>query len=304
MTSRSVDTKHFFSPLIWLGCGLLAVARADDDHSAARPYDLNIIAPVQVAGSDAAAKEFQATVLPGLLSAVRQLLPDAKGESSKKSPATSLGYSPLTLAADSTARVYFLGESVKHQNALGISTTGGGPLSPDAALIFPNLSSSKDDDNDNDNHNQLLRSPGERLVAGDFVDLGTFKTGTTLDFFLIASAASNGKNFYSTDQSLNKDGVIHAVSYAPDGSAYLMVGFEDAKGGGDRDYNDLVFAVRVDSIAAPPITDNHALGAPEPSLATGALLTAWVVFGFRRRQHRCGKSSGDFLPAAEIHREP
>lgn len=247
-------------------------------QSAARPYDLNIVAPVQVAGSDAAAKEFQTSVLPGLLAAVSETLPESKKKNVSDRAGIAWDASKLTFATDTSARVYFLGEGVGYQNTLGISTTGGGPLSPDAALIFPNVSTP----GEQGSSNSLVRSPSERLVAGDFVDLGTFKAGTALDFFLIASGAAGGKDFYSTNLSLNKDGMLHAVSFAPDGSAYLIVGFEDKKNGGDRDYNDFVFAVQIASaVNTPHVTG---LSAPEPSLAAGTLLTGLALLGFRRRR--------------------
>ena len=61
--------------------------------------------------------------------------------------------------------------------------------------------------------------------------------GTKLDFFLIADGANGGTNVFSTNSSLNKDGVNHVMSYAfaVPGSSYLLISFEDMYGGGDRD---------------------------------------------------------------------
>ena len=46
--------------------------------------------------------------------------------------------------------------------------------------------------------------------------------------------------FYSGDGSRNPDGIAHAVVDSRQNQA--QVGFEDLFGGGDRDYNDLVFS--------------------------------------------------------------
>jgi hypothetical protein len=273
--------KHHYllTPSFWLGLAIFASAQqASPVQSAARPYNLDIVAPVQVAASDAASKAFQTEVLPGMLAAVKQILPEYKSRTAKDLAAISLDPSKLVLGFDATARVYFLGEGAGYQNTLGISTTGGGPLSPDAALIFPNASSPAGFAGSG----SVLRTSNEPLVAGDFVDLGTFKAGTALDFFLIAYGATGGKDYFSTDQSLNKDGIIHAVSLAANGSAYLIISFEDMNGGGDRDYNDVFFAVE---IGRANVAQLMGLGAPEPSLALGALVAGLAAFGLSRRRH-------------------
>jgi len=287
-----VNCKQLITPLTWLGLSILAFAdtkESEDSKSAlpvgtspvqspARPYDLDIVAPVQVAGSDAAAKTFQSEVLPGMLETIAKQLPELSGKPVKNLAAISLDPAKLVLSADASARVYFLGENSPHKNTLGISTTGGGPLSPDAALIFPNLSSpTAQSDNQS-----LVRTTNQPLLVGDFVNLGAFKAGTALDFFLIASGATGGESFYSTNLSLNKDGIIHAVSLAPNGSAYLIIGFEETKGGGDMDYNEALFAVELTQGANTPHIAS--LSAPEPSLATGALLTSLALIGFSRRR--------------------
>ena len=272
--------KLSVASLIWLGCVLLTHAQdVSPVQSAARPYDLNIVAPVDVAGSDAAARNFQTNVLPGLLATVKQKLPEYQGHSVANLATLASGAAMLHLSSDSTARVYFLTEGAGYQNTLGISTTGGGPLSPDAALIFPNASSTTGFGGSG----SLVRTATEPLAPGDFVNLGAIKAGTSLDFFLIAYGATGGKDFYSTNSSLNQDGLIHAVTMAANGSTYLIIGFEDMKGGGDRDFNDVVIAVEITPSIVPHIAG---IGAPEPSLATGALVTCLALLGFtRRRRH-------------------
>ncbi len=244
-------------------------------QSAARPFDLDIVAPVQLAASDEASKIFQTEVLPSMLKLSDQRLAEYKTIANFNS--ISLDPSKLVLGFDATVRVYFLSEGAAFRNSLGISTTGKGPYGDDAALIFPNASSNTG----LGGSRSSVRTPNEPLVAGDFVDLGKFAKGTSLDFFLIADGASGGKRFYSTDLSLNADGIVHAVSLAPDGSAYLIIGFEDLWGGGDKDYNDLVFAAE---IGKANVQNLVGLGAPEPSLTMGAVLALSLLTGCRRRR--------------------
>jgi hypothetical protein len=246
-------------------------------QSAARPFNLDIVAPVMVAGSDAAAKDFQANALPGMLKLISQNLGERSYKSNAALNAVALDPSKLVMQNDAAARVYFLGEGAGFRNTLGFSTMGGSPLSPDAQLIFPNASSSIG----YGGSGKSIRTSDEPLVAGDFVDLGSFKAGTKLDFFIIANGFYGGKEYYSTEQSVNMDGVVHAVSLASNGSAYLIIGFEDLKGGGDRDYNDLVFAVEIGSANVKAMAG---LGAPEPSLAMGALIAAVGFLGFSRQR--------------------
>ncbi|MEI7911004.1 MAG: DUF4114 domain-containing protein [Verrucomicrobiota bacterium] len=254
-----------------------SASQASPIQSAARPYKLSIDAPVQLAGSDAAAKAFQTSVLPGMIAMEQKLLPEYRSESPQYLSSISFDPSKLVLSADSSARVYFLGEGAGYQNTLGISTTNAGPTSPGAALIFPNASSSVGFGGGG----TALRSAGEPLLAGDFVDLGTLKAGTALDFFLIANGAVGGSDFVSTNQSLNKDGIVHAVAMSTPGSPYLIISFEDMVGGGDHDYNDVYFAL---ALGNTNVAHLIGLGAPEPSLALGALMAGGALCGFGRRR--------------------
>jgi hypothetical protein len=244
-------------------------------QSPARPFNLDIVAPVQLAGSDAASRIFRSEVLPGMLNLTNQSL--AERATALNLNSISLDPSKLVLSHDATVRVYFLSEGAGYRNSLGISTTGRGPYGEDAALIFPNASSTVG----YGGSNSLVRTSAEPLAAGDFVNLGNYSAGSALDFFLIADGAGSGRNFFSTDLSLNRDGIVHAVSLAPEGSAYLIIGFEDLLGGGDRDYNDLLFAVE---IGVANVQNLAGLNAPEPTLALGAVLAFGLLAGCTRRR--------------------
>jgi hypothetical protein len=105
--------------------------------------------------------------------------------------------------------------------------------------------------------------------------------GKLLNFFLIANGASGGFNQFSTDQSVNPDGINHVVAfaYAVPSSSFLIIGFEDLFGGGDRDFNDLLFAVDIGARNIAALT-----GTPEPTLClTLGTLVAGTIWLKRRR---------------------
>ncbi len=227
-------------------------------------YNLDIAAPVQIAGSDAAAAKFL-DAMPTFTQVFDKVMtgPEAASYLSAK----TLDPNKLTLAKDSTVRIYFINEWAGNANMLGFSTTG--PSADGKSLIFPNSSTTA-------GWGGTDRPGWAPLQPGDFVDIGTFSAGTKLDFFIISDGARGGKEILSTDASANQDGLVHAMSIAPAGSPYLLYGFEDIFGEQISVFNDLFFAVQ--------IIPTGGLGAPEPSLAAGALLAGAAILGASRRR--------------------
>ncbi len=83
------------------------------------------------------------------------------------------------------------------------------------------------------------------------VDLGTFKEGTKIQFGI-----DNGQgDFFRTgSKSVNTDKTEHArAAKTSDGG--VRIGFEDLRGGGDRDFNDAIIKVRSVPQGAPPIVN-------------------------------------------------
>ena len=70
------------------------------------------------------------------------------------------------------------------------------------------------------------------------LNLGTFLAGTELIFRL--GVKDTGNVFYTGAADRNADGVAHAA--VDTRRNQVLVGFEDLFGGGDLDYNDLVFS--------------------------------------------------------------
>ena len=184
---------------------------------------------IQLAGGDERSSEFQSQDLPGISRYVNQTL----GERSQVDDSTMLlDTTLLKLQNASDVRVYFVGEGAGYHNTLGLSTTGQ-TLTGDAGLLFPDASVASS------------RRSNYPVKAGDYVNAGEYNAGTALDFFLIANGAYGGKNTYWSGETANPDGINHMVALAVPESPYLIIGFEDLYGGGDRDFNDLVFAVDI-----------------------------------------------------------
>ena len=252
-------------------------------QSGVRPFGLEIVNKVQVAASDAKSQTFQKETLPGLSKLVNEKLSEREKIDDSS---MLLDPSKLKLKTDADVRVYFVGEGAGFANSLGFTTDGSASVKSDtAALIFPNASSSGGGFEPGET---VRRSEKEPLAAGDFVDIGRIKGGSTLDFFLIANGANGGNQVFTTQTSMNPDGINHVVSFAylAKDSPYLILGFEDLLGGGDRDFNDLLFAVDVGAINIGVLT-----AAPEP--ATVFTMSAFLGLGYMlvRRARAKGQMS-------------
>lgn len=246
-------------------------------QSAARPFNLSIVGPVYAAGSDARSADFQANQLPGMMETINANLGEYAPLANISS--TALDPSKLVLSTASQVRVYFLGEGAGYRNTLGINLDGTGISSGNPQLIFPNASSHETYYTWGRGTSEANRSSVEPLIAGDFVDLGTLAAGQKLDFFMLANGALTPSisRVWTADSSYNSDGIQHMASFAVTDSAYLLMSFEDLSGGGDLDYNDLVFAVEIGA------ANVQALANPEPQAVLSLLVLGAAVIIARRR---------------------
>lgn len=246
-------------------------------QSAARPFNLDIAGPVYQAGSDTRSAAFQATELPAMINTVNQNLSEYKPLTEIASRA--LDPSKLVLSTDSQVRVYFVAEGAGYHNTLGINMSGTGIATGSPKLIFPDASSQQSYYSFGSDQGGAVRTASEPLKSGDFVDFGTMKAGQKLDFFLVADGA-NGANklhVWTASPKVNSDGIQHMASFGVKDSSYLLLSFEDMAGGGDRDYNDIIFAVQIGA------KNVAALANPEPRSALTFLLLGATVYVVRRR---------------------
>lgn len=213
-------------------------------QSNARPFGLEIAGLVQLAGSDAAAADFMNNSLPGLRESVAQNLTERSSLPNVSNLA--LDPSALTLQNAADVRAYFVGEGAGYRNTLGFMTTPYDPnqgfANTDAKLIFPDASSSQSYLNPG---GSPVRTQSTPLLEGDFVELGNFEAGTSLNPFLISNGANGGTDVFTNVAGQNSDGLQHFVSLAVANSPYLLIGVEDLRGGGDLDYNDVVFVLDI-----------------------------------------------------------
>lgn len=259
-------------PFRWILLALLTMLALEvsgqqeaSPQSKAKPFNLDIVSPVYMGGSDQASSQFMTQVLPE----IQGLLSESLSEKSAVENISALVLDPskLKLATDATARVYFIGEGAGFYNTLGFQTFSSQgellqapTLTESAELIFPNASSRLGYVTDSKAQG-IARTMNEPVLPGDFVELGSFDSGTFLDFFLIANGAKGGTDVFVAEGDRNWDGLDHMIAFGLPGSPFLVLGFEDLMGGGDRDYNDLLFAVDIGALNIKSL-----VSAPEPGL--------------------------------------
>jgi len=218
---------------------------------------LDITAPVQVGGSDAGSADFAGNTLGELRTWVNKNLSESRAI--PDASALSLDPNSLFLSTESEVRVYFVTEGAGYHNTLGFDNAENSTLIfPDASTADLGYEFSVGEDGTIQPSTDAKRSASAPVAPGDFVDLGVLEGGTSLDFFLLANGARGGTTSFSTELEDNPDGIEHVVAYALPGSPFLLIGFEDLWGGGDQDYNDLVFALDIGE------RNVRALGGAEP----------------------------------------
>ena len=97
---------------------------------------------------------------------------------------------------------------------------------------------------------------------------------------MIANGVNGGNNVWTANKASNADRFSHVVAYTQPGTSYLLIGFEDLYGGGDKDYNDALIVVDIGAANVARLT-----GSPEPSsvLTAGILSTIGAWYARRRK---------------------
>lgn len=170
--------------------------------------------------------------------------------------AQKLDATKLKLTQNHGVKVYFINEGALYRNQLGLTTTGTTVINQ---LVFEDITCTRGCvmNEYRSPYGQFGTPDGKPLKIGDYMDLGNISAGTTLDFFLRRDGYLNpDTNTYYTDASLNEGKLQHLIAY--DYQNYLVLAWEDLKWGGDRDYNDVIFAVDIGdtnmhNIVDPPV---------------------------------------------------
>jgi Domain of unknown function (DUF4114) len=207
--------------------------------------------------------------------------------------AKQVDLSKLTLEFDHDAKVFFIGETAgEYRNRLDFKATTESKV--ETGKIFGDTSCSTGDRSFINfskfcpNPNDALQgkvAPDKPLNVGDWANIGSFKAGTKLDFQLVANDINGGiyengvKGVFGLNQALNADGLQHVIAYYY--KDYLVLGFEDLWDGGDKDYNDTVFAIDIGKANA-----RAEANVPEPSAAVAmfAIAGLGLMKSRRRRQ--------------------
>jgi hypothetical protein len=168
--------------------------------------------------------------------------------------------------------VFFINEGAGFKNQLLFSANEG-PLE----TIFNNVSSTQ----------SIISEADGVLALGEGKSLRQFNDPTQLSFFIRSNGFNGGQDIYGADgdtgttvggQTVNSDNLSHLIAYdyfdTVEKVNYTIVGFEDLWGnlgasggrnqGSDRDFNDVVFAIKGLSTRNPSEV-------PEPSAMLGLL---------------------------------
>jgi hypothetical protein len=136
--------------------------------------------------------------------------------------------------------VFFINEGAGYRNQFGFSTnvpTGSGNSGlvsfwdTEVTTIWNDVSS----------QNSILSNWDGPLALGQGYQIGDVAAGDRVNFFL-RNPHSKVFDSESADQTQNGDGLQHVTTYQYED--FLILAYEDIYGGGDRDYNDVVIAVR------------------------------------------------------------
>lgn len=206
-------------------------------------------------------------------------------------PAAINGVDPadLTLQANNPVSVIFQSEGAGQQNSLGYYKVAPNGEITDVEFVWTNASGAGSGGSLQAGDSVALDA-GAGDTLGFFLvgngaglnDFGGFEGGNfefrdangnpatvdTADPVLVYVGADGietviaGDIFHSNSASQNGDSVEHAVSGLGDGENQLVIGFEDLPGGGDQDYEDLVFTVEIAPVEIPNTDSDTVDGGP------------------------------------------
>jgi len=197
--------------------------------------------------------------------------------------ARQLDASKLNLKFDAEISVFFINEGANYRNQLGVNTTGSTVVNNQ--ILFNDLTCTTGCQylGYRAPSNQFGTPDNKPLQIGDYFNLGTVKAGTTLDFFLRQDGYNrpSAQSFYAQPER-NSDKLQHLMAY--DYNDILVLAWEDMTNGGDKDYNDVVFAVNIGKKNINQISTVGGRAVPEPATLVGGFIA--TAFGWLFKKHR------------------
>ena len=109
----------------------------------------------------------------------------------------------------------------------------------------------------------ILRNWNGQMALGEGYEIGNVAAGDTVNFFL-KNQPGNVFDSGTVGDTHNQDNLQHVTTYQYED--FLVLAYEDLYGGGDKDYNDVVIAVRGLVDTTPDVVD-----VPEPATVLSLL---------------------------------
>jgi hypothetical protein len=133
---------------------------------------------------------------------------------------------------ETTISMTFVGKGAGYKNQVGYFTYDANGAILEQHIVFENFSGT----------GPGLAGGGD-LNPGDTVNIGTFAPGENVGFFLLANGFKReNAPMWSTLEDLNSDGKDHDAVLSIE-EIGTLIGFEDLRNLGDRDYNDALLLI-------------------------------------------------------------
>ena len=177
--------------------------------------------------------------------------------------------------------VFFINEGAGYWNQFGYALTDEQSMNPykdgsDPLKAFWNNEVNRIWDGIASTHS--IYNNGGSMALGQGFEIGNVAAGNTVNFFL-KNGPGDVFDSGSVGNTLNKDGLQHITTYQY--KDFLVLAYEDLYGGGDKDYNDVVIAVRGLTDTAPDVVD-----VPEPASVIGLLGLGLVGSMVKRKRNQ------------------
>ena len=190
--------------------------------------------------------------------------------------ARPLDTNSLLFRNDHDVNVYFINEGAWFRNQLAVNSTGTSDIN---GIVFNDISCLQDCQFTGYDRSSGVLNEADALRIGDYVSLGNVKAGTDLEFSLRRNGFSDDNpDVWYGQTSKNSDGLPHLMAYQYEN--FLLLAWEDLNGGGDLDYNDVVFAV---DVGKDNLNSIATAGTPEPLTILGSLLAGITGFLFKTK---------------------